>query len=119
MGCPVLVIEDDPAVHEVLRALLEAEGFEVVGAHDGEEAVALLQDGVMPCLIVLDLMLPRMDGFQFRAVQRADPRWAKIPIVVYSGIDRLAERMRDMQPAAWFAKPVDPESLLGAIHKFC
>lgn len=106
-------------MHEVLRALLESEGYEVIGAVDGEEALDRLRSGAAPALIVLDLMLPRMDGFEFRARQRANPAWAGIPIVVYSGIDRLAERVRVLEPSAWFEKPIDPDSLLGAIEKCC
>ena len=66
-------------MQEVLRALLESEGYEVTTAVDGEEALDLLRDGAAPSLIVLDLMLPRMDGFQFRALQRANPAWAIEP----------------------------------------
>jgi len=112
-------VEDDESMQEVLRTLLESEGYEVIGAVDGEEALAHLRRGVAPSLIVLDLMLPGMDGFEFRALQRANPAWAKIPVVVYSGMDRLAERVRPLEPSAWFAKPIDPESLLGAIGKYC
>jgi two-component system, chemotaxis family, chemotaxis protein CheY len=115
----LLLIEDDESMHEVLRALLESEGYEVIGAADGHEALDRLRGGAAPSLIVLDLMLPRMDGFEFRARQRANPAWADIPVVVYSGMDRLADRVRVLEPSAWFPKPVDPESLLGAIEKFC
>jgi len=119
MGRRLLLVEDDAGMQEVLRALLESEGYEVTTAVDGEEALDLLRDGTAPSLIVLDLMLPRMDGFQFRALQRANPAWADIPVVVYSGIDRLHERVRALEPSAWFEKPVDPDSLLGAIEKYC
>ncbi|HJQ84696.1 MAG TPA: response regulator [Candidatus Binatia bacterium] len=115
----LLLVEDDASVHEVLRALLESAGYDVVGATDGEEALQHLRAGADPSLILLDLMLPRMDGFQFRALQRANAAWARIPVVVYSGMDRLAERVRELEPSAWFAKPMDPESLLLAIEKYC
>src|ERR671922_1464006 len=118
MGRCLLLVEDDPSMQEVLRTLFESEGYEVIPALDGEEALELLRGGAAPSLIVLDLMLPRMDGFQFRALQRANPAWADIPVVVYSGIDRLHERVRALEPSAWFEKPVDPESLLGAIQKY-
>jgi CheY-like chemotaxis protein len=119
MGHRLLLVEDDLAMQEVLRALLESEGYEVTSAVDGEEALHLLRGGASPSLILLDLMLPRMDGFQFRAHQRANPAWANIPVVVYSGMDRLGERVRALEPSAWFEKPVDPDSLLGAIEKYC
>ena len=105
-------------MQEVLRTLFESEGYEVISALDGEEALEQLGGGAAPSLIVLDLMLPRMDGFHFRSLQRANPEWADIPVVVYSGIDRLAERVRPLEPSAWFSKPIDPESLLGAIEKY-
>jgi two-component system, chemotaxis family, chemotaxis protein CheY len=119
MGHRLLLVEDDRNVQEVLCTLLAYEGYDVVAAEDGEQALAELQRGPAPCLIVLDLMLPRMDGFQFRAAQRANSAWADIPVVVYSGMDRLAERVRPLEPEAWFSKPLDPEMLLGAIAKYC
>ena len=118
-GHRLLLVEDDPNVQEVLCTLLAYEGYDVVAADDGEQALAALRRGPAPCLIVLDLMLPRMDGFQFRAAQRANAAWADIPVVVYSGMDRLAERVRPLEPRAWFSKPLDPEMLLGAIAKIC
>ena len=119
MGRRLLLVEDDAGMQEVLCALLESEGYEVTAAMDGEEALRLLRAGATPSLILLDLMLPRMDGFQFRALQRANPAWAHIPVVVYSGMDRLSERVGVLEASAWFEKPVDPDSLLGAIEKYC
>jgi len=82
---PVLVIEDNTEVRQALVALLEAEGYSVIEAVDGVSALRLLRAGeVRPCLIVLDLMMPRMSGWDFRMEQSRDRRFAAIPVVVVS-----------------------------------
>src|SRR2546427_12667574 len=82
---PVLVVEDNTEVRQALVALLEAEGYRVAQAVDGVSALRLLRAGdVRPCLIVLDLMMPRMSGWDFRREQRSDRRLAGLPGVVVS-----------------------------------
>src|SRR5207245_9605458 len=82
-AAPVLVIEDNTEVRQALVALLEAEGYGVVEAVDGVSALRLLRAGeVRPCLIVLDLMMPRMSGWDFSMDQSSDSRLAAIPVVI-------------------------------------
>jgi CheY-like chemotaxis protein len=78
----VLVVEDDDATRESLERFFEDHGYEVISAKNGSEALALLGAGERPALILLDLMLPVMDGWQFRKAQLADPRYSGIPVVV-------------------------------------
>lgn len=84
----VLVVEDEPDVREIMTELLEAEGYATEQAADGRKALALLRtEAEHPDLILLDLTMPVMSGWQFRAEQLADPELAPIPVVVMSAVD--------------------------------
>jgi len=118
-AAPVLVIEDNTEVRQALVALLEAEGYRVAEAVDGVSALRLLRAGeVRPCLIVLDLMMPRMSGWDFRMEQSSDRRFAAIPVVVVSA-DPLASQAERMGAAAVLSKPADPERFLELIGRHC
>src|SRR6185436_19157933 len=80
----VLVVDDHEDVRMALEAVLVANGSEVVTASEGEEALGRLRDGVRPCVIVLDLMMPKLDGWEFREAQLADAALASIPVIVLS-----------------------------------
>jgi two-component system response regulator MprA len=115
----LLLVEDDVELHDAMKAILEAEGYRVVGAFDGEEALERLRRGLSPSLIVLDLMLPRKDGAQFRAEQLADPMLARIPVIAYSGDDRIADKAAELGVHHWFKKPVDFGAMLETIAEYC
>jgi CheY-like chemotaxis protein len=83
---PVLVVEDDEAAREILRHTLEQEDLEVIEAGDGRAALAQVASK-RPELILLDLMLPHMDGFEFITQLRQNPDWQSIPIVIITGLD--------------------------------
>src|SRR5262249_1755713 len=78
----VLVVDDDSDIRGALCELLEDEGYRVVAASNGEEALVYLNSRERPCVILLDLMMPVMDGWEFRRQQQKDPRWSQIPVVV-------------------------------------
>src|SRR5881396_2686118 len=112
-AAPVLVVDDNTEVRQALVALLEAEGV------DGVSALRLLRTGaVRPCLIVLDLMMPRMSGWDFRTEQSSDRSLADIPVVVVSA-DPLASQAERMGAAAVLSKPADPEQFLELIGRHC
>jgi len=115
----ILVVEDDADIAEAMVAILEGEGYAVVHASDGEEALRVLRDGLRPSLIVLDLLMPRMDGLQFRRVQQSDPNISRVPVVVVSGVAYMVNEIRSMGVARWFQKPVDVDALLGAVSDLC
>ena len=99
--------------------VLEHEGYEVVLAPDGKEALDLLQQGVVPGLILLDLMMPVMNGWDFRRRQLADPALASIPVIVLSA-DPLATRLAGSPGVCEvLVKPVDVESLLRSLERIC
>ncbi len=77
----VLLVEDNEDVRTAIAMLLRVEGSGVVEASDGTEALDQLHKGPPPCLILLDLMMPKTDGWQFRKAQVHDPSLAKIPVV--------------------------------------
>ena len=110
----VLVVEDDRDVREAVSDALESEGFTVIQARDGEEALARARD-LVPSLILLDLMMPRMNGWEFRAIQAADPLLSGVPVVVVSAVADLVE---ELHPAAVLAKPFDLRHLLQAVEQF-
>lgn len=119
MAQPVLLVEDDVETRESLRFMLESDGYGVVTAGNGQEALDALRQGLTPCLILLDLMMPVMDGFQFRQRQLEDPHLAAIPVVACSGhfdSDANATRLR---AAAYFQKPVDVDRLLQIVGSYC
>jgi CheY-like chemotaxis protein len=116
---PILVVEDDDTVREALAMVLEHEGYRVGVAADGAEALALLRGGLSPCLILLDLMMPVMDGWQFRREQLNDPRLAPIPVVVVSAHTRAAEFAAAPGIADVIAKPIDFDRLLDTLQRHC
>ena len=113
----VLIIDDDPAVLQSVRDVLEIEGYQVFSAKDGKDAIEQL-DIITPepCAILLDLMMPVMSGWEFLDFQRASSKFRKIPVIVCSA---YLESARAIKPSAVVEKPVRLEPLLGAIRSFC
>ena len=115
---PILVVEDEPDLRSLMVGLLEGDGYRAVGASNGEEALEALREGLRPCLILLDLMMPRMDGWAFRAAQRREPSLAPIPVVVVTGYgQQLAAR--PLGAVATLAKPFDLDKLLELVARHC
>jgi len=118
-GTPqVLVVEDDRDTREMLERFLELEGFGVRSAPNGAEALASLQAEGRPCVILLDLMMPVMNGWQFREAQRRHPDFASVPVVVVTAAGPRGE-MASIAADGWVAKPVDFDVLLHTIRRFC
>lgn len=113
----VLIIEDDVDTREMLEKFLELEGYQVVTAANGRQALDRLAEGASAAVIVLDLMMPVMDGWQFRRKQIEDARLAKIPTIVVSAAGR--ERMTYISADAYLAKPIDMDELLSRVSEFC
>jgi CheY-like chemotaxis protein len=112
-GQSILVVEDCPIVNGAMRMVLEWEGYRVLSAANGQEALDLLRGGERPSLILLDIAMPVLDGRAFRQEQQADPALADIPVVVVSGTQAAAS----IEAAAHVQKPFLPDELLGAIHR--
>jgi CheY-like chemotaxis protein len=116
---PVMIVEDDEDLREVMATLLESEGYAVVAAHDGADALTLLADGTRPFLILLDWMMPNMDGETFRRRQLDVPILAAIPVVVLSAVpaDTFAPAGMTRLVPDVMRKPVDLERLLEVVAR--
>ena len=101
----------------MLGRFLELEGFQVELASNGKQALERLSAGVHPCVILLDLMMPVMDGWQFRREQVQDHDLAEIPVIVVSAAGR--ERIAEIDANAYLTKPVDLEQLLERVTQYC
>src|SRR5947209_13459771 len=120
----VLIVEDDPDVREMLAAMLEIEGFHAVGAEDGLEALHLLRTvrhraPEVPCLVLLDLKMPRLSGTEFRRAQLGDPTVASVPVAVMSGAIDAEQRAQDLGAVATVTKPIDFDLLLDVVRRYC
>ena len=120
MAGGVLVVEGDEDIRADLTAILRVKGFSVDEAANGHEALARLRDGERPCLVVLDLMMPVMNGWELRAVMGADDKLAAIPVVVVSGKGRIApDEAQTLAPAAALPKPFELSELLELVERYC
>lgn len=115
----ILIVDDDDDIRESFCEVLADEGFTVGGARNGHDALEYLETHPTPNLIVLDLMMPVMDGPEFRHRQLADPRWAAIPVLVMSASDRGAEIATELGVTAFLAKPARVKELIAAVTRLC
>jgi CheY-like chemotaxis protein len=115
----VLVVDDNRAIRDPLIELLETQGFHARGVGNGREALHALQGGYPACMVLLDLTMPIMDGWAFRAAQRDDARLASIPIVILTALLDPQAEARKLGAVAGFHKPIDVEGLLLAIATHC
>jgi len=114
----VLVVDDDPGIQETLRDLLEEEGYEVVVAGNGRQALDRLDQGLHPDIILLDLMMPVMNGWQFREHLRQRGEALRPPIVVISADHTLAAQAAQLQAEGYLAKPFDLMALLAEVARY-
>jgi len=117
MACKqILVIEDNADIRKLLMLTLESEGYCVLGAADGREGLDVLSRISGLCLILLDLMMPVMNGWEFLRAKRKDGILAVIPVVVLSafGSQALGEQVDGV-----LDKPVDVDALLAFVSKYC
>jgi DNA-binding response OmpR family regulator len=115
----VLIVEDDEDIRADLAAILRIKGFHVHGAANGREALDLLQTGAPPCVIVLDLMMPVMNGWELRAALKADARLAPVPVIVMSGAGRIEDSVPPLDAAAILVKPFELARLLELVARYC
>src|SRR5271156_3605456 len=110
----VLLVEDDKDIRDAVSAVLEAEGYTVLTAGNGKEALAILDRG-QPCVVLLDLMMPVMSGWDFMDELRKIKRLEDIPVVVVSAYsERMAEGVQRI-----LKKPLDVSKLLAAVAEYC
>jgi CheY-like chemotaxis protein len=112
----VLIVEDDPELRGMMDQLLHLEGFAPITAINGLDALRLLKTGTRVQAILLDLMMPVMDGWAFRRAQRLDPAIADIPVIVLTAAPNI--RHDELAAAAVFAKPLPFEAVLQALRTY-
>jgi two-component system, chemotaxis family, chemotaxis protein CheY len=113
----VLVVDDDFDLREVVESILADAGLRVEWASNGREACEVLDTDAAPSLILLDLHMPELDGRQFRQVQLARPPWARVPVVVFSGIPGAREEAEALGAVDVLEKPCTPDALLRAVER--
>lgn len=114
----ILVVDDDDSIREVLTCVLQAYGFRVLGAADGVDALDRLRAGPAPRLILLDMMMPRMDGEELMRQLRAAPGLRAVPVVVMSGQSEARARARALGAEGCLVKPVELDELLSTVRWF-
>jgi CheY-like chemotaxis protein len=114
----IMVVDDDADVRDAVTGLLEGHGYAVIPASNGQEALDELKAGEKPSLILLDVMMPIMDGQAFTAEQQADPELADIPVVVFTAFATALDKMKDMKSFARIEKPVQAEQLLDSVDRW-
>ena len=115
--CPVLIVEDDADLREMMAQLLALEGYQATTVANGREALEYLQHERAPDVILLDLMMPVMDGWEFRRQQKADPQIAPVPVIVLSALDQ--RRAAPVEAEAFLNKPLDFDRLLELVRDHC
>lgn len=119
VGGHVLVVDDDFDILTTVVQILRDEGYGASGAANGVEAMERLRGGPSPCLILLDLMMPVMNGWQFRTEQRQDPTFAAIPVIVMSGDAGIDGKAASVGAAGYLKKPIELETLLETVDRYC
>jgi CheY-like chemotaxis protein len=113
----IMLVEDSADIREMMAAALQLAGLRVLTASNGQAALTMLRDRPPPCLILLDLMMPVMDGWELDAALKRDPRLASVPVIVVSA---LSEDMASPVGAMdYLAKPVDIDKLLEVVCEHC
>jgi CheY-like chemotaxis protein len=113
----ILLVEDDELTRSALAVTLQSQGYTVSCAANGQEAIEQLRQGPLPQLILLDLMMPVMDGWRFRREQTRDPGLASIPVVIVSADSALSERAALLEVSGYLEKPIDPGQLIDAVRQ--
>ncbi len=110
----VMIVDDETDIRESLREVFEDEGYEVTTASNGAEALAYLAQGDVPCAMVLDLLMPQVNGNEVYAKMQADPRLSQVPVIIST-----SDPSRAPSGVLIMKKPIDLDRLLETIHKHC
>ncbi len=115
----ILLVEDEVSLSELMKIRLEANGYEVISAYDGQEALDLAKKE-KPDLIILDLMLPKIDGYKVCRLLKFDSKYEKIPIIMFTARAQESDKKlgEEVGANAYIIKPFEPEVLLNKIKDF-
>ena len=113
----ILIVEDDPSIRNSLREILEGQGYEMDVAKNGLEAFRVLTEkGFVPDLMILDLMMPEMNGFEFRELQMEDPRFSHIPVILLTANNRFQEYKEPLKAFEFLNKPLEVDDLIFVVQ---
>jgi DNA-binding response OmpR family regulator len=115
----ILVVDDHPQIVRLLQRVLETDGHEIITAADGEKALQCIRLE-QPALVLLDVMLPKLDGHQVLTEMKADPSSRQIPVILLSGMDQVTDVTRGLQLGAdcCVSKPFRPAEILSLARRF-
>jgi len=119
VACDVMIVEDDRDVREAAVALLEVDGLRVAEAENGAEALSALAEGLRPKVIVLDMMMPLVDGEKFLKARRLDPDVASIPVVIFSALQKIPPDLSESRVVAILSKPAEPQRFVRIVREHC
>lgn len=112
----ILIVEDDISIRELLVEIFECEGYEVVAGMNGQEGIFALEKET-PDVILMDMLMPVMDGFAFRQEQLKNPQWEKIPLLAMSAQDQELEKLESYGFKHFISKPLELDDLLNKIKE--
>ncbi|MGZ3422721.1 MAG: response regulator [Polyangiales bacterium] len=115
---PIMVVDDDDDIRDILAMMLRGEGFPIVTAADGAAALASLRSGTRPSLILLDLRMPRVSGYEVLETLKSEDGFAAIPVVVMSGDSSARAVASSLGADACLEKPVEYDDVLALAHRF-
>ena len=116
----ILIVEDDIDVRETLSEVLTDEGYKITAFSGGRAALEHLRKATtLPALILLDLMMPNMDGWEFRAEQRRNAEVPRVPTVILSADGNVEQNMESLQADGYLRKPIHIKTLLQLVERFC
>jgi CheY-like chemotaxis protein len=117
----ILLVEDETAIRQSMREILEDEGYRVAEATNGQEALDFLRTNAAPCLVLLDLMMPVMSGFDFLEIVKNDPALRQVSVLIVSAAakDRVDEAFKMSVAVGVIKKPVQLKPLLSAVKQYC
>jgi CheY-like chemotaxis protein len=119
MDCKtVLIVEDDEVIRDVLQQLLQYQGYETLTANHGRDALEKLPNMAQPALLLMDLMMPVMNGWELLAELRRDPRWQQLPVIILSAGGEAQQLLEDPY-VRFLKKPLRMNSLLQLVKTFC
>jgi CheY-like chemotaxis protein len=114
----IMLVDDDDDIREIIALILQEEGYRPLTAADGLEAIELLERGEHPKVILLDMMMPGLDGADFLRVVKSRPSFRDIPVVVMSGDTAARRKAESLGAAGCVAKPVELDTLLDVTHQY-
>ncbi len=118
-GPRILIIDDYQELREAVAELLSFEGYTVEQAGDGAEALQKLRSGFRSALILMDIVMPGMNGVEFRRQQSISPEFADIPVVTYSGFCGFSDLSEQIGAAAFVNKSADVNQLISVVRQYC